>query len=410
MTSTIVGGRMKLVALLVLGILSNSCSKKKEEEETAEAQRVNSLAVPVSPAAAFTKVSTTMSSLAEIKSPKGNTMNPSSLAVPLAEVSDHCKTSGTPKESTYTSGTGKEAAMYGYCNFAMHPDGPDTVLGAIDRVKGMLCAFGDLTYDGVERTVKFKFTTDCFSKTFVDMVAEQLGADREFSATLTASEPVKSDFGSTEYSKSITFDVPEVSFSYDILYTQNGSVLSAAIKDGTGVDADGSYFAINLDRGATATSEGALRVDGRFTVKDDTSNSSPPASRHVRAYATGMYDLVTSSMTTLSKVEFITADLRSTGNASLRSIKGTPTDGVYAIKVDVSTAADTDYAAYTPTSEATYCFGDGDCTGNTGINVSSADDLKFLTSCKLGSSSYKSATEMFKTTAPLSFTSIKLSE
>ena len=39
--------------------------------------------------------------------------------------------------------------MSAYCDLAMHPDGPDTTLGGIDRVQSILCALGaNLVFDG----------------------------------------------------------------------------------------------------------------------------------------------------------------------------------------------------------------------------------------------------------------------
>lgn len=403
-----------LVGLIFASIVF-SCSKKKEEEEAPTAEQANAatLSIPVPPASALKAVSTTMTSVSEVKSPKGNTMNPSVLAIPLADVTKYCRSTGTPIDGVNDGGEGKYAALFAYCNFAMHPDGPDTVLGAIDRVQGVLCALGDLTYDGVERTIKMKFTTACFSSTFVKMVEDELGAGKEFDAVVTATTPVNSSFGSVDYEKSITFNIAAINFSYDILYQQSASVLSAAIKEGTGIDSDGTYFAVKLDRGATLTSNGTLAVDGRFTTKTE-QNGGTPSVRHVRTFAKGKYDLTTNSMTSLSSIEFISADYNSSGSAYLRSVKGNPTNGVYAVSAQVNSGGLTDYAAYATaaSSSATnvYCFGDGDCAGNTGINISSAADLKFLTSCKLDHADYINAKTMFLRTGPLAFTGVTLSE
>ena len=196
--------RNQILALVILSQVSVSCGKNKKSEPapTEESQRTEQLALPVAPADALKGVSTGMTSVAEVKSEKGNTVNPAAVALHLADVSTYCKATGAPVEGVVTGGTGKYAALVAYCNFARHPDGPDTVLGAIDRVQGILCALGDLTYDGTQRTIKMKFTTACFTQTFVDMADAELGKNVEVDAVVTAKEPVDSTFGSADYAKS----------------------------------------------------------------------------------------------------------------------------------------------------------------------------------------------------------------
>jgi hypothetical protein len=403
-----------VILIAVVTQALTSCAKKKSDPApTAESQRTDQLALPVDPADALKSVSTAMTSVSDIKSEKGNTMNPAALAIPLTDASTYCANTGAPIDGKVTGGTGKYAALVAYCNFARHPDGPDTVLGAIDRVQGVLCALGDLTYDGTERTIKMKFTTDCFTQTFVDMANQELGANVEVDAVVTAKEPVDATFGSTDYAKSITFNIASVGFSYDIIYKQNGAVLSAAIREGTGIDSDGTYFAINLDRGATPDSEGTVLVDGRFSNKTEQSGGSPSV-RHVRAFAKGKYDLTTSSMTTASNIEFMTADYSQANSSGyFRSIKGNPTDGIYAIDSTSSGgSALTDYTAWATTGTQMQCYGDGACTGNAGISFKSADDLKFITSVYINSAAsvYKSADYMFKNAGILTFTSVNPAE
>lgn len=408
--------RISILSLLVISQVVISCGKKKEKDPSAEEQRANALAVAVEPADALKGVSTAMSSVGEIKSEKGTTMNPAALALPLAEASTYCENSGNPKSGQIDGGNGKYAGLVAYCNFSMHPDGPDTVLGAIDRVQGILCALGKLTYDGTERTIKMKFTTDCFSETFVDMAVKELGTN-EVDAIVTAKEPVTADLGSTEYAKYITFNIPTVGFAYDIIYKQDGAVLSAAIRepkddDGNATD-HGTYFAIKLDRGATTDAEGSVTVDGRFTQTTE-QNGGSPSVRHVRAYSKGKYDLTTNTLTTASTIEFITADYsKNTGSGYFRSVKGNPTDGFSGIVSSASGSTTlSDHSIWTITGDQRACYGDGACTGNDGIYVKSADDLKFMSSVfhESSASVYVNAKTMFLNAGILDFTSVVLSE
>lgn len=399
----------KLVCLAVVAaVLGIGCSKKKKDEEkTAEQLRAEALALPVKPADALSGVATSLGNVAAVQSTGGKSMNPAALSTGLAGVDDYCKSSGTPKDGIYTTSTGQYAALFAYCNYAKRPDGPDTVLGAIDRVRGWLCAMGDLTYDGTERTLNFQITTSCFSETFVNMVQDELGTTT-FDATVTANNSVAATFGSTEYENSIAFSIASLGLTYHILYKQEGAVLSASIKSGSGEGGeDGDYFAISLDRGATSTDDGSIRVDGRFSE----ASGSNPMSRHVRAYATGAYDTATSTMTTLTHMEFAQMDYyASSTNGRLISAKGNPNDGIYAVSVSSSTDPQTSISGYTPSTDGTYCYGDGTCTGNTGIQLSTTDDLKFMTGVVYGNSNYTSSEDMFLATGPLAYTSIDLSK
>ena len=65
-----------------------------------------------------------------------------------------------------------------YCMMTAQSTGPDTLLGAINQLKGFFCAAGEVTFDGVERAATLKISTTCFSAEFVAMATQQLGTDQ----------------------------------------------------------------------------------------------------------------------------------------------------------------------------------------------------------------------------------------
>jgi hypothetical protein len=357
---------------------------------------------------AIGKVVSALSSAADVESPNGVTLNPGSLQTSLVGAKDFCKTSGTPKDEIYTSGTGEYAALFAYCSFAMRPDGPDTIMGAIDRVQGWLCAMGELEYDGESHDIDFEITTDCFSETFVEMVKEE-GLSKT-TATVIAGTPKEAvGVNNDGFTIGIHFEIPEIEKIYDILYTQEEAVLAAAIKEGSGENGEnGDYFAVYLDRGSDGEGTGIVRVDGSFTV---IAPENFPNARHVRAFVTGPYDVDKAKLTDVENLEFASWDYFSTSGANTKTLAGNPSDG-YMARYASASAGDalTLATGYTTSDSQKLCYGDGDCDGNPGILIDDNKKLFFATSIVYGNADYVSAAEKFSDNGPLDFDGVDLSK
>ncbi len=397
-----------MVVLRVCGFLFLSltlvaaCGKKKSDDDKKE-EELGQLEIPVSASEAIGKVTAALASAAEIESESGVTLNPGALQTSLAGAKDFCKASGTPKDEIYTNSTGEYAALFAYCSFAMRPDGPDTIMGAIDRVQGWLCAMGELEFDGESHDIDFEITTDCFSEAFVEMAAAE-GLTKT-TATVIAGEPKDAvDVDTDSFTTGIRFEIPDIEVNYDILYTQEAAVLAAAIKSGSGEnDEDGDYFAVYLDRGSDGEGTGIVRVDGSFTTITSQEQGMPNA-RHVRAFVTGPYDVDKGTLTGVVNLEFASWDYSSLSGANVSTLAGNPSDGYMARYATASVGdALTLASGYTTTDSQKLCYGDGDCDGNPGLLIDNNKKLFFASSIVYGNASYVSSTTKFSDYGPLDF-------
>jgi hypothetical protein len=271
------------------------------------------------------------------------------------DVEDDCKDSGTVSDDFSSSQTGWPLYT-AYCNIVKRPDGPDTIRGALDRASGWVCGIGDIVYDGEAREIEMEITTDCFSKTFVDMVDQELGTTT-LDATVTGYDDVDG-VGPDGFEKYLTFETDIV--TYTILVHEGDDTRAIAVKDGLPDAESGDTFSVYMDK-----ANGAMKVEGRFSPvnEDDTcdSNDDDTNCRHVRFEMSGELN-EDFEITNVEDLHFLG------GEASYYvSLSGTPADGRV---LRYRTTGD-DYATASASTDDGECYGEDDatCSGNSGILV-----------------------------------------
>ncbi len=409
------------ISLLCLMTLS-ACSPSKSStpavedtetttttEEPTTTPKAGTLALEkLTPGEVFTTLGTAITSVGQVKNASNVSLSPGTLAISALALAgtDDCTVSGGAKETVAPANTGKFVGYSAYCDLSMHPDGPDTTLGGIDRIQGVLCAMeGNLVFDGVERTLDLPVTTKCFSQSFVDMLSGYgLTSLKE---KVTATVGVSATVGSTAYEKVIqmTAAVKEEGFDYTILITQKDGILASAVLDGD-VSKVFKTFAIKLD----INDPGSIVYEGRFT-KAPEGDTSFPLARHIRVVANGTFDQTTKAFTALTKLNYLFWDVNagdSEGSFSdkMMSVSGSPDAGFKAIYAG-AVPAFASVSAYTPTEDKVLCYG-GTCEGNAGLVPQATADFSFAKSLLSTDASYLDATTWFKTTGPLSFEAVTL--
>lgn len=359
------------------------------------------VALELAPVEMFQTIGAALVSVGEVKNSEGIGLYPGNVALTteLTE-SKPCKNSGGPNvdnDDKTISGTARFAGWAAYCDLSQHPDGPDTTLGGIDRIQGLLCAMdGQYAFDGVATEVLMKVDTTCFSEAFVAM-AQEMGV-AVIKHVVTARLGVSSDFGSPLYEKSLHLEPAAgetVGFAYDVTLTQEEGTLAAAVRGGSSnkVDTDSDAFAIRL----TTSASGSIRYEGRFS---SLSGNSDPKARHLRVLAEGNYDATLGTFTSLSKLNYLYWDVYFGGGDSVMTVTGAPGAGYLATKVAASPAFE--LSRY---NADTYCYA-GDCNGNSGLTVSTTDDFAFAKSVVATDPSFVDAKTWFKRHGPLSFSSV----
>lgn len=352
-------------------------------------------------------------SAATVEDANGASLNPGTLALQtgLTQTED-CKASGTPNIPDVNDLTaGQVAALNAYCDLSKHPDGPDTTLGGIDRVQGILCALGEIEYDGQPRNVDLKITTECFSDTFVEMLQEMCAEDASmcpdgiptFPHVVTASK-LEDDEGKG-FEKLILIEVPEgkQGFAYNVKLVQSEEHLAASVYDPDGGADDGLVFGIALVFGSPAT----IRYEGRFTRLEGDGGQN--WRRHLRVRAVGALDDKTKAFTSLTDLQYVFWDTdAANGSGKFMSVQGSPADGFRAVGLDAGEAFDVSQYAFTIPGDKTVCYGSGDCTGNDGIAPKTEADLGFVKSLVVDDAAFIDFSAWFANHGPLSYETITL--
>jgi hypothetical protein len=356
-------------------------------------------------------MSSALISAAEAEDDKGSTLNPGIVAISIAlTTTETCKNSGSPNvaDDVILPG-GQLAALAAYCDLAKRPDGPDTTLGGIDRVQGILCAIGNIEYDGKAHDGDMKISTDCFSENFVDMVKEQLctsetacpGGIPVLKHIVTGTKVAEAEVKAGGYDRSLKIEVPEgkEGFAYDIKLLQTKDLLAAAVYEPNGGIEDAMVFAVSL---STAT-PAAIRYEGRF-IRTDEDKADQNWRRHLRVMATGTYDAAKSQFTAIDSVQYLFSDIFPSGGFRLKSVKGSPAAGFRSIEIDGSDPFD--LANYAVTSYNSLCYGTGNCSGNDGLVVKAETDFAFLKTVVPEDAAYVEFGTWFKEKGPLTYTEV----
>ncbi len=279
-----------------------------------------------------------------------------------------CAASGWP--SSGTSGDAGYAMNFLLCSVLKRPDGPDTVRGGFDRITGMLCAIGAVTYDSTARDVTATFSTACFSQTFVSTACQTITGDSTSTGPCTATVTVTgyssvTGVAPSGFEKYLTISALSGQLLYTIAYTSTSTTIAGAMMNGLPTTTDSSItdaFAFYID-----STLGLLRYEGRFSGTNK---------RHMRINLIGTVDtaLAVTNVETLSFVQG--ENFGSTGGLTV-SVHGTPAAG-RRIRIQSSSDVNVSTPSWTASnSDDNTCIGEtgAACTGNSGIV---ATDNKFF--------------------------------
>lgn len=330
---------------------------------------------------------------------------PSALSADPFQCNEHGWTDASSGENN-TTADANWAMKQLYCMMTVKSGGPDTLLGAINQLKGFVCAVGNITFDGVERAATMILSTACFSQEFVDMATQQLGKssfDIKVKGIDLTSAPVSGI--STEWEKLVQLD-----FNGQI--GPNNVGFTILIKDASSVKALAAYNDLLLNNSSTNTETFAAYIDlanGKIAYEARIApQQERDFSRHLRLYLKGTVNESTFQVAEVNDMAFIWGDgpgLKSGGNstdyAMYASIKGTLNSGRKVV------------AKYNQQSSWTDSAGHGECygvTGNCGTGVteiSAENDKKFFFHGTKGTD-YTSSDSWFKQNAYLGHFDIDL--
>lgn len=341
-------------AALTLG----ACSKSSETETTPSSSSqsvVSALATKLGTALESATGNTGLTvppALAPLNTKKNNTA-PIALAVDPFECNSH----GWTDASSETDPNWAMKQLY--CMMTTKSTGPDTLLGAINQLKGFVCAAGDVVFDGTEKTATMAISTACFSQEFVDMATTELGKssiDIKVKGVDLVSSPVAGV--SSEWEKMLQLD-----FQGQIGADKPGFTI--LIKDAATVKALAAYGGLLLNNNTNSTeafsafvdiTNGKIAYEARIAPSEDRSFS-----RHLRLFLKGSVNESTLQVANVDDMALIWGDgpsLKTGGNASdyamYATIKGTLASGRKVV------------AKYYQSSSWTVTQGDAECYGGTG--------------------------------------------
>lgn len=277
-----------------------------------------------------------------------------------------------------------------YCHLRQPSNGPDRLQGAVDRVKGYLCALTDfILEDGIERSGVMSVDTTCFASNFVTMIQTQLGKSTLNVNVISYSSVPSSFGGNTSFEKALYLYLSDVNKTYKIVYTVSDTALYASVWD------DGEMnFAIALEFG----SSGAIRYESRSYDSDDQSV------QHIRVVAQGNVSSA-GSFSSVTNLQFLLHEEYGTGSggAKFQSVSGNATDGYRTHTYYTGTGAD--HYVFSNYSNVNACYL-GSCTGNNGIQLDDAGDIAFLSSVNASKGDYVSVDDWFAQTGPLTFNTV----
>lgn len=168
---------------------------------------------------------------------------------------------------------------------------------------------------------------------------------------------------------------------------------------------DKDVYAYQLD-----TTDGVLRYEGTFQGYE--AGNSDSSSRHLRFKIVGTVDQA-GTFSDVASIEGLVGGAMGTtmptnAGIEIQSIKGTPADGFRLLRYTVTDWAGADplYASSVTLAEESGCYGDGGCMGNTGIEILTDADMKFL----MLAPGHPTGAELFGMLAPLAFEHVTTSQ
>jgi hypothetical protein len=300
---------------------------------------------------------------------------------------------GHPSYTANHDNTTKYVFHDAYCHLRKASRGPDRLQGAVDRIKGYLCALTDfIKEDGVQRSGVLIVDTSCFNSVFVENVQDSLGTNR-LNVNVISYNNVPSSFGNTSYNKALYVYMSDIDKTYKIIYTLTSSALYAAVQDDTNMT-----FAIALEFG----SAGAIRYESRSYNPNGYNGV-----QHIRVLAQGNVG-TDGSFSDITNFQFLLWEEYGTqsGGAKFQSVSGNPTDGYNTQYSYTGTGTDVyDHSIYTTSSTCYF----GACTGNTGIQLDDAGDVAFLSSVNPTKAGSTEIATWFYENGPMTFTSVTTS-
>ncbi len=293
-----------------------------------------------------------------------------------------------------------------YCMMTAKSTGPDTLLGAINQLKGFVCAAGNITFDGVERSATMVLSTACFSQEFVDMATQELGKssfDIKVKGVDLATSPVSGV--SSEWEKMVQLDFNGQIGSDNAGYT-------ILIKDAATVKALAAYNDLLLNNSSNSTETFAAFIDlanGKIAYEARIApQESRSFSRHLRLFLKGTVNESTFQVADVNDMAFIWGDgpgLKSGGNgpsyAMYASIKGTLASGRKVVSQYYQNSA------WGPTAGDAKCYGGTGTCGDGVTAISAESDHKFFFHGTKGTD-YTSSDSWFKQNAYLGHFDIDL--
>lgn len=254
-------------------------------------------------AAALTKSITAMSSLGDQSDISFSPI--ATMAVGAQSTSTICNDDGTPKA---TGNNTTWAFSKFLCAGAHNTYSPDSALGAISLMKGIICtadsAGATYTSSGASVTLtNVKFSTSCFSQAMIDAFADEglttiSGTFKGYTMTSTSGWDYRAEFRSTA-------DISD----FDIYVRNSDDVIAAAfVGKEAGEDADA--WTITIDRRNTLNS-----------LIYEAANKN----RHIRIMAEGT--ITTAGEVT--NVEDMAGIIGENGMSEYVALRGNETDGIY---------------------------------------------------------------------------------
>lgn len=285
---------------------------------------------------------------------------------------------------------------------------PETMIGSIVINKGVMCALeraGALEESklGADQAIEVTVDTNCFSREFVESMNNE-GGDGQ---SLTEDVLSAGTMPMTVRHNKLTGDAH---WDSEILLTMDGEtdvyrfrstkeMLSGMRLSGVGAGEDSGYT-------YSISSSGTVRFENRLLGGDpsDPAAEGFTGSKHIRILVEGVLNKETFTFDSVTKVEGASADYH--GDATLASVKGNVTDGLFLHGQYCQGSSCAQYENYTLAIND--CTPAGKCAGNTGIPFTAADFPFALTG------SEAEVTDMGEflssATLPLSYTSVTLSD
>lgn len=277
-----------------------------------------------------------------------------------------CAASGWPATGNFSDAG--HALKFLMCSVLKSPDGPDTVRGGFDRIVGLLCAAGDITYDGVARDITFVISTACFSQTFVTTACTYLNGSAS-NGPCSGTGTVTGHTGVTgvapaSFTKYLTISLLSGAVKYTIAHVTTDSTFAAACIEGLPTDTftgSESTFSFFID-----ATNGLLRYEGRFPGTNK---------RHMRINLQGTINTAL-EVTNVDGLKFVQGENFSGGGGQIVSVSGTPSAG-RRIRTRNTSGFPATWSA--SSSDDNTCVGESSatCAANTGI-VQGADEKFFF--------------------------------